>query len=148
MKTFTHYLSKQLVFLKQINTTYKYSWIILMSIVLLASCTKDEGYGGLASISGKVYAYDFNKDGVEIDQGYAGDIVVYLGAKGNSEIIERGRTSHDGSFKFSQLRKGNYEVWVYSDCEMCVNGHQAVIKEAKVSSKKSKVDLGIFEIYL
>ena len=33
---------------------------LLIGLLALTSCSKEEGYGGLASISGKVYAKDYN----------------------------------------------------------------------------------------
>ncbi len=125
----------------------KMSAALLISILLmLTGCTKEEGYGGLASISGKVFAYDFDKDGVEIASGYVGDVVVYLGAEGSSEVIDRIRTSHDGSFKFSKLRKGQYNVWVFSQCRNCPNEQEAVIQKVEIKSRKSDIELDVFEI--
>lgn len=121
------------------------TFICLFSIVLFG-CRKEEGFGGLASVSGRVYAYDYDKSGVLQAEGYAGDIEVYIGAAGKKEILDRIRTSYDGSFELTSLRKGSYEVWIYSSCDACPNGIEPVIKEFKISSKKEQVDLGIFEI--
>lgn len=120
--------------------------IVPLILLLLTGCKKEEGFGGLATIKGKVYAYDYNNSGLLISEGYAGDIVVYIGAKGKSEVLDRLRTSHDGSFEISSLRKGSYEVWVYSDCSLCPNGVEPVIQEVALDSKKSVVELDVFEI--
>ncbi|MCO5234286.1 MAG: hypothetical protein LC105_00870 [Chitinophagales bacterium] len=110
------------------------------------SCKKEEGYGGLASVSGRVYAHDYSNSGELLSEGYAGDIEVYIKAKDGKEVIDRIRTIYDGYFQFAQLRKGNYEVWVYSDCKACPNGVEAIIQEVKVADKKSKIELPAFEI--
>jgi len=115
-------------------------------VCLLSSCKKEEGFGGLASISGKVYAYDYNSSGKLEAEGYAGDIEVYISADGDSEILERGRTSYDGGFIFRELRKGNYQVWVYSDCSKCPNGHEAVVQKVNIPGRKSHIELEVFEI--
>lgn len=122
--------------------------IVILSLFMLSSCGKEEGYGGLATISGKVYAYDVDKDGVEIANGYAGEIIVYIGTHESAEIIDRIRTKHDGSYKFNMLRKGEYEVWVYTNCKNCPNGQEPIIQKVKVNSKKSHVELDDFVIYI
>jgi len=119
--------------------------IVVLSSFMLSSCEKEEGYGGLASISGKVYAHEFDKNGKETE-GYIGEVVVYLGTESSSEIIDRIRTKHDGSYKFNMLRKGEYEVWVYSDCNNCPGGQKPEIQKVKIDSKKSHVELDDFVI--
>lgn len=123
-----------------------FSVVGLAVLLTLISCEKEEGYGGLASVLGRVYAHDYSNSGDLLSEGYAGDIEVYIKAKDDKEIIDRIRTIYDGSFQFSQLRKGDYEVWVYSDCKACPNGVEAVIQEVNISGKKSKVELPVFEI--
>lgn len=122
------------------------SLIVPLILLLLNACKKEEGFGGLASIKGKVYAYDYNNSGVLISEGYVGDIEVYIAAHGQSEIIERLRTSYDGSFEIKALRKGNYDVWVYSDCDLCPNGIEPIVQNVTLNEKKSKVELDVFEI--
>lgn len=120
---------------------------LAISIVFtFVSCKKEEGFGGLASISGKVYAYDYNSSGVLLAEGYAGDIDVYIKAKDSSVELKRIRTTYEGSFFFEQLRKGDYEVWVYSDCARCPNGIEPVIKKVTLSDKKAKIELTTFEV--
>lgn len=117
-----------------------------LSILIFTQCKKEEGFGGLGSVKGKVYVYDYNNSGVLIAEGYAGDIEVYISAEGKSEILDRIRTSHDGSFEIRALRKGNYDVWVYSDCDLCPNGIESVLQKATIDKKKSTVELKTFEI--
>lgn len=121
-------------------------FLVISILSIFIACKKEEGFGGLASISGKVYAYDYNNSGVLLAEGYAGDIDVYIKAKGSSEELERVRTIYDGSFIFNQLRKGDYEVWVYSDCDRCPNGIEPVIQNIKINGKKDKIELSVFEV--
>lgn len=122
--------------------------LILSIFMVFISCKKEEGFGGLATISGKVYGYDYNNSGVLMAEGYAPDIDVYIKAKNSSIELERIRTSYDGSFIFDQLRKGEYEVWVYSDCNSCPNGKEAVIQSVSIKDKKAHVELPAFEVNL
>lgn len=120
--------------------------LLILTLFIFTQCEKEEGFGGLGVIKGKVYAYDYNNSGVLIAEGYAGDIEVYIGAEGSSEILERLRTSHDGSYEIRGLRKGKYEVWVYSDCDLCPNGIEPIIQKVSIDQKKSEVTLNTFEI--
>ena len=121
-------------------------FLILSIFFVFISCKKEEGFGGLASISGKVYAFDYNSSGVLLSEGYAGDIDVYIKAKDSSVELKRIRTTYDGSYIFEQLRKGDYEVWVYSDCSKCPNGIEPIIQSVTLSDKKAKIELPVFEV--
>lgn len=120
--------------------------IVALIFACFTNCRKEEGFGGLASVQGKVYAYDYNNSGILVAEGYAGDVEVYIRAEGKSEVLDRIRTAYDGSFEITQLRKGNYEVWVYSDCATCPNGIEPVIRKVSLTEKKSKIELDVFEI--
>lgn len=123
---------------------YTLAFIFILGLHL--QCKKEEGFGGLGTIKGKVYAYDYNNSGVLESEGYAGDIEVYISAEGKSEILDRIRTHYDGSFEIKELRKGSYEVWVYSDCDLCPNGIEPIIQKVTIDQKKSIVELKTFEV--
>ena len=133
---------------------WKSYYILFLSIFVFAHCKKEEGFGGLASIQGKVYAVDYNKDGEYVDEGYLGDFVVYLGTISTKDddsletihVIERVRTSYDGSFLFEGLRKGTYDVWVYSQCSKCAGDITPIIQRVEIKGKKSKIELEDFKI--
>lgn len=133
---------------KSIIRTLKNVLLILFLICVFTQCKKEEGFGGLGSVKGKVYAYDYNNSGVLEAEGYAADIEVYIAAEGKSEILDRIRTSYDGSFEIRELRKGKYEVWVYSDCDLCPNGIEPIIQKVSIDKKKSVVELPPFEIII
>lgn len=131
---------------KSIYNIIRKTLFILLLTCSFVQCKKEEGFGGLGTIKGKVYAYDYNNSGILEAEGYAADIEVYIGVEGKSEILDRIRTSYDGSFEIRELRKGNYEVWVYSDCDLCPNGIESVIQKVTIDKKKSIVELTTFEI--
>ena len=66
----------------------KYTYLILLSVALL-SCSKDEGYGGLATIKGKVYGKDYNSSGYLVGEGYLGDVSVYISASGSTDYFDK-----------------------------------------------------------
>ncbi|MCO5249108.1 MAG: MSCRAMM family adhesin SdrC [Chitinophagales bacterium] len=132
---------------------------LFLGILLFSHCKKEEGYGGLASIEGRVYAVDYNKDGEFVDEGYVGDREVYIGSlsvKKNtngdevetSKVIDRIRTSYDGFYIFEGLRKGTYDVWVYSLCSKCVDDVTPIVRRVEVKGKKSRIVLEDFKIDL
>ncbi|WP_313807502.1 hypothetical protein [Flavobacterium sp.] len=116
----------------------KYLILFITSFCLL-SCSKDEGYGGLASISGKVFAKDYNSSGVLVSEGYIAGMKVYISAHDGGAFYDDVDTYPDGSFKFNFLHEGEYDVWVVGDCDYCPWDQTYVLKTIKVSSKKENV---------
>ncbi len=96
------------------------SCVFIAAIAVWASsCAKSEGTGGLASIKGKVYAYDVNDFGNKLDSGYYGGVRVYISYGENTGVDDDVRTDYNGNYQFDWLRPGNYKVWVLSDCDTC-----------------------------
>lgn len=120
----------------------------MISAVLLciSSCEKEPGFGGLATISGKVYAYDYNPQGILIGEGYTGDLEVFISVEGQPGVLDRIRTSFDGSYLFSRLRKGTYVVWVFSYCNNCPDNQEPIKKTVRVTSNREKIILEDFRI--
>ena len=88
---------------------------VLVAVSLFA-CSPNEGKGGLASIEGKVMVQNINSLFEKSGNPYeAMDEDVYI-SYGNSELADdKARTSYNGVFKFNNLTKGEYTVYVYSD---------------------------------
>ncbi|MBL7717884.1 MAG: hypothetical protein JNL72_03535 [Flavipsychrobacter sp.] len=118
--------------------------------LLIISCKKEPGPGGLASVKGKVYAYDFTSGKTLISEGYLGEIRVYIGAADGSEHFDDIRTSYDGSYQFNFLRKGKYKVWVFAKSDTAVltspEGQQHFIQEVEVTDKKGEVEVPDFKV--
>jgi len=69
------------------------------------SCKHEEGKGGLATIKGKVYAKDYNSNGVLVDEGYLGSVKVYISKHGDPNYFDDYDTSYDGSYQFNFYMK-------------------------------------------
>lgn len=124
----------------------------LLSIVLI-SCKKEPGPGGLASIKGKVYVYDFTPGKTLIYEGYMGDLRVYIATAEDSVQFDDIRTSYDGSYEFSSLRKGKYKVWVFAKTDTAstlpLPGPDNLLyymQEVEVKEKKDEVTIPDFII--
>ena len=113
--------------------------IILFIAFSLFSCSKDEGYGGLATITGKVYGKDFNSSGYLVGEGYIGDVSVYISKSGETAYFDKVDTAYDGSFSFKFLHKGTYDIWVYGDCDTCAWDQTFTKKTITISSSKETV---------
>jgi len=125
-----------------LNILFFFILIILLSV----SCTKEPGVGGSAIVTGKIYAKDFNTLGTSTGEYYAQNYKVYLiyGNEGGA-FDDDVNTSHDGSFEFKYLQKGDYELFVYSDysyCLTCGNAGDSVVSlKFQITDKKQELDL-------
>ncbi|HLP63546.1 hypothetical protein [Flavobacterium sp.] len=114
--------------------------ILLVFIIMgLWSCSHDEGYGGLASISGKIYGKDFNSSGFLVNEDYIGGVKVYISKHGETNYFDSMDSAYDGSFKFNYLHKGTYDIWVFGDCDYCSWDQVFVLKTIEITDKKQEV---------
>lgn len=125
---------------------------VLLSILII-SCKKEPGPGGLASIKGKVYAYDLTAGQDTVGKGYFADIRVYIGTADNADSVhfDDVRTSYNGAFEFNFLRKGKYKVWVITKSDTAIyapnpDNQQYFIQDAEITEKKEEVTLPDFII--
>ena len=94
----------------------KYFGIIVLALLSLAACNKEEGPGGNATITGKVYVLDYNMELTnKLDEYYGADIDVFLVYGDDIIYSEDFKTNYDGSYRFQNLRPGNYSVFAYSE---------------------------------
>ncbi len=117
--------------------------------ILLTACEKEPGFGGEASIWGKVYVKDYNATFTVLEEAYyAGDVEVYLVCGDDKSYSERLRTNYDGTFEFRYLRKGHYRVYAYSrDSTLQTNAPVAVIREVEIIKRKQKVEVSDIVIF-
>lgn len=110
---------------------------ILVLFFALGSCSHEEGYGGLATIEGKVYGKNFNSSGILVSQGYRGDVKVYISKHGDPAYFDSMDSAYDGSFRFKNLYKGTYDIWVYGDCDYCTWDQVYTLTTVEVSKKET-----------
>lgn len=114
---------------------------ILLVILTLGACKKDAGTGGLATIKGKVYAYDYNAYGDLIDSGYIYDQEVFISYGNTGTQDDKTSTSYDGSFAFNWLQKGEYSIWVIGKCDSCTLGQTYTRQVVNINSRKETVEV-------
>ncbi len=117
---------------------------VLLSVFFLFSCNSGPGPGGQATLTGKVYAYDYVVNSnftihTKTDSGYAANTNVYLVYGDDPTYGTSVKTGPDGTYQFKYLRKGKYKVYAYSFIYTHATTDSAVIAETEITGKKSNV---------
>ena len=120
--------------------------LVLISILLFNSCSKVEGQGGSSTIKGTINVKKYSVVGTLVAEYPGAEVDVYIVyGEGNTFYNDRIRTSYDGSFEFNYLEEGDYTVFVYEDNDTNSSGTNEVLVSAKISGKKTIVDLGTID---
>jgi hypothetical protein len=99
----------------RIQMKFQLIGVVLLFSVALSGCLKEPGIGGNSTITGKIYAYDYNTEMNKLRaQYYAPDEDVYIIYGDDSIFSDRTQTSYDGSYRFKYLRPGTYTIFAYS----------------------------------
>lgn len=104
---------------------------------------------GNSTITGKVYCREYNYTFTSIlGEYFAPEEWVYLIYNNESSFCERVRTGYDGTFVFSDLIKGHYEVFAYSDDStmQSVSGVVPVTLNADIISNMQEIELPVLRI--
>jgi hypothetical protein len=95
----------------------KYKLIFILLSLTAISCSKTEGEGGTASITGKVFfirydaGYNFAVDTVPAVEE---DVYIIYGTDG-PDYDDDYKSSYDGTYKFRNLLKGTYKIFAYTN---------------------------------
>jgi hypothetical protein len=103
------------------------SIVLAFSILLVASCSKDEGEGGTSTIKGKLCEkkYD-NGYHTLLSQSSAPDENVFIIYGGDHDTYDDDyKTSYNGEYEFKYLQKGTYKIFAYTTdtTGVSVNGY-------------------------
>ena len=94
---------------------YRLTLVAFILISHLTACLKEPGTGGTSTITGKIYAYDYDSEMNNLrTQYYAPDEDVFIIYGEDSIYSDRTKTSYDGSYRFEYLRPGSYTIFAYS----------------------------------
>lgn len=117
--------------------------VFLFLLEFSFACVKSEGVGGSSSITGKILIKDYNSSGTLISEYYAQDEDVFIIYGDEDEIYDdKMGTGYDGAFEFRYLNKGDYQIYVYSDCSSCPTGQDSVvITSINIDSRNQNVVL-------
>lgn len=123
------------------RTISQYIFFAFTVMLALSGCKKDPGPGGLASISGRLYAYDYNSFGALVDSGYVAGERVFISYGDNEAVGNDTRTYIDGSFTFEWLQKGKYTIWAISDCDTCPLKQTTVKQTVEITKRREKLTI-------
>lgn len=123
------------------RNVFSYCLLGFTLLVSLSACKKDPGPGGLASINGRLYAYDYNSFGALVDSGYLAGERVFISYSENSNADNDVRTSADGSFKFEWLQKGGYTIWAISNCDTCPLKQTTVKQAVEITKRRESITI-------
>lgn len=122
-------------------------WFFLVFSALLCACSIDEGEGGQASITGRVFIQekvDFSVVGGPSDSvvnEYPGiEERVYIKYGDNSIYDDDFDTDENGFYKFTDLTKGNYTLFTYTKCDSCDSEVSPVYLKAKLEKHNSQLE--------
>lgn len=125
----------------------KFLFVFFLATVVTAfsGCSKVEGEGGAATITGKIYIQDYTVAHTKNGAPYEGyDVDVYIVYGTGATYDDDFKTSYDGSYEFKNLRKGTYTIFVYSDIvpEPADPPKQEVkMQQVTISDKKGTVEV-------
>jgi hypothetical protein len=90
--------------------------LLIVSLLIVFGCSKDEGYGGDSHIRGTLIEQVYNDDYSQIIYSqYAIEEDIYIVFEDNGIISDKVTTGLDGYFEFKYLFPGNYQIYYYSD---------------------------------
>lgn len=120
----------------------------LLLIPLMYACRKGPGPGGKATITGKIYEYNYNNEFTNLQGAYfKGDHDVFIQYGGENTYSDKVSSHYDGTFEFKYLLPGDYTVYTYSkDSTLVSPGDIVILKEVEIE-KKETVDLGTITVY-
>ena len=122
----------------------KYILLTTIIVTTLFSCSKDEGEGGRSSISGKIHMTDIT--GGNQGEYDAPDYDVYILYGDNDDVYDDDmKTNFDGTFKFSNLRKGSYRIYAYTVDAAEPSGVKPVFKSIEIGGNEDG-DVGTIEV--
>ena len=107
--------------------------VALSAALLFSGCTKEAGEGGKAEITGTVMRQDVNAAGSAIGVPYPfQETRVYIVYGDHTTSDDDVRTGPDGKYSFRWLRKGDYTVYTFGECDC----------PGKVAASSAKVTVG------
>lgn len=117
------------------SKTFLSAFFLFSCMLAFTACEKEEGEGGQATITGKVYAYDIDNN-IKTDSGYIAGVRVYISYGNNTGVDDDTRTDASGIYSFKWLQKGTYKVWVVKECNTCPLDQDIDSEEIEITDKK------------
>jgi hypothetical protein len=116
------------------------TFLIPVCLLLLSSaCTKEPGEGGKAVIKGVVMRQNVNGVGNPVGDAYPyQDNRVFIIYGDHDFYDDDVRTGPDGNYEFRWLRKGDYTIYTFGECN-CPGNSVEVVQKVTVGDRKEVV---------
>ncbi len=114
-----------------------FSLLLVALIMGIASCRKEPGDGGLATIHGKVYAYKLTG----ADSGYKSGVNVYLSYGNHTWEDQNANSSYTGEYAFPFLHTGDYTVWILNKCDTCALKQAYDVAHVTINKPRETVEV-------
>ncbi|MFN0275267.1 MAG: hypothetical protein ACKVPJ_05955 [Chitinophagales bacterium] len=124
----------------------KLFFALFTSAVSFSACELTPGEGGTSDITGKVYVKEVNGSGIVTAEYFAPDEDVYILFDEDGIFDESTKTSYNGEYQFTFLRKGTYRIFAYSDLNSLSNEKEAVTVEVEITENKQNVEAPLITI--
>ena len=121
-----------------LSLTFHRSMLISIVVIGLLGCAKEPGIGGRAEIHGRVMEQHQGSGEFYPIPDHDVFIVFGDGTTPDDDVS----TGPDGRFRFPWLKKGNYRIFTFSECEDCSSGSIVVERSVELSDRNDLVDVG------
>ena len=116
--------------------------LLFASVSLLISCTKEPGEGGKNTIEGVIIMQEYTESTNQFVVEYpAPEERVYIIYGDNAYFADDTRTNYDGTFRFPYLYKGDYHIFVYSECLACPSGQEPIFVDVELKERKETYEM-------
>lgn len=132
----------------QKHTLFLFS-LALLGLLAFTGCQLQEGPGGAASITGSVYAFDYNSELTAFrGEGFEGKEDVFIVYGDDDYFGDDIETHYDGTFRFDFLRKGTYTVYVYSKDSTLSDPalRYPIMRTVEITQKGQEINVGTLNI--
>lgn len=120
----------------------KHLSLLLLIFTLFISCEKQEGEGGKNTITGVVIMQEYTESTNQFIIEYpAIEERVYIIYGDNSYYADETRTNYDGTFQFDYLYKGDYQIFLYSECLACAGDLEVQFYDVELKERKEVYEL-------
>lgn len=128
-----------------VKVKFKNTLLFVFLCLLVGGCQK-EGVGGKDVISGYVYENITDRNGLVVEKIPAVNEDVFITYGDKNFYQDDVTTDDEGYYEFSFLRKGDYNLSVYSDCLDCNSGRESINQEITLDAKTKNSSDHDFEI--
>lgn len=119
---------------------------LIVTAPLLNACSKEPGEGGRGEIRGLVYEQRYNSSNPVGDPYPIAEQRVYIVYGDGTYADDDTRTGPNGEFRFPWLRKGDYRIYVISECNAYTGCTEGIWVNTEITGRKDVVNVGTLTI--